>query len=337
MPDVLTPSCRMLQLVMGRFASQAVIVAARLGVADAIGDGVLSGADLAFSLGTREAPLVRLLGALAALGVVQDTGAGWALTPLGHSLRPNAPHSVHDAVLFLGSPEHDAAWSGLEHSLRTGRSGFTHVHGVSFWDHMEAHPGLARRFDGMIAGNAAMFRDAVLATCDFSTFGTLVDLGGSQGVVLCGILQRNPALRGILFDHPDRVAAARAVVARAGLAERCEVIEGDFFAGVPVRADAYLMTSVLHDWDDDRAVALLGNIRSVMPENARVLAGELVLQPPGGMDPARLLDLEMLVMTEGGRERTEDDFRDLFARAGLRLERILPTSAWQSLLEAVAA
>jgi SAM-dependent methyltransferase len=335
--DPLAPHHVLMQLAMGRFISQAVMVAARLGVADAIAGGARTTAELAVAVTAHEAALGRLLGALASFGVVADTPAGWTLTPVGQALRDGVPGSVRDVLLFFGSAEHYAAWGALDHAVRTGDSAFARVHGAGTFDYMQTSPGLAGSFDRAMTGLATAFQQAVLEVYDFTGIGSLVDVGGGQGALLRAILARYPAMRGTVFDRPHVIAETTRRNADAGLGERCRAVGGDFFAAVPEGADAYVLSAILHDWGDDRAATILHNIRAAMAPGGRVIAGDFVLEPPSGPDPARLIDLEMLVMTDGGRERTADEFRALFARAGLRLTRIVPTPAGRSLVEGVAA
>ena len=332
------PSRHVMQLVTGRFISQAVGVIARLGVADVIGDGEATTEALARATGTDGGMLGRLLGALAGHGLFRAVPGGWTLTEAGHCLRAGVPGSVRARVLLFSAPEHYAAWGGLEQAVREGKSACRVVFGTDWWSFLAERPELARIFDAAMALSVQAKRDEVLAAYDFSAFATLADIGGGNGALLCAILRRTPALHGILFDRPDVIEGARSLIAAAGCADRCEAVGGSFLERVPAGADAYLLVSILHDWGDEPAAAILATVRAALPRHGRVLVCERVLEPPGPEpDPLRMTDLEMLAMTEGGRERSAAEFEALFARAGLRPARIPRTPGMRVLMEAVAA
>jgi hypothetical protein len=327
-----------MRLVTARFVAQAVAVAARLGVADAIGDGEATTATLAEATGAEPAMLERLLAALADFDLFRVGRHGWALSEAGQRLRAGVAGSVRDMVLFFATPEHYAAWGGLETAVRSGESGFRAVFGTDLWHFMADNPGLARVFDAAMATTTAAKRAAIVASYDFAAFATLADIGGGSGALLCAILKDVPGLRGILFDRPDVIERARETIAAEGCADRCQAVGGSFFERVPPGADGYLMASILHDWDDARGAAILAVVRAAMPAHGRLLVCERILAPPGSApDPGRVMDLEMMVMNEGGRERTAEEFAALFARAGLRLVRILRIPGMHALMETTLA
>ena len=204
--------------------------------------------------------------------------------------------------------------------------------GVPVFEYFPKHPEESEIFNNAMTMFSAMVIPAVLEVYDFSGIGTLVDVAGGHGRVLTSILQKYPSMRGVLFDLEHVLAGARAAIDSLGLSDRCRTVSGDFFKAVPAGGDAYIMKHIIHDWDDERAATILKNIRSAMNPGGRVILLESVVAPGNQPDFAKLIDLEMLLMP-GGRERTEQEFRDLFARAGFELTRIIPTQSPLSVIE----
>jgi O-methyltransferase domain len=229
---------------------------------------------------------------------------------------------------YSGPSEH------LLHSVQTGRPAFERVHGADFFTFLAREPAAAAIFDAAMTSRSVQENDAIATVCDFSSLQTIIDVGGGYGSLLAAILRVNPRLRGVLLDRPQPVAEARRQLEAAGLGVRCEVVERDFFVSVPAGGDAYILKRVIHDWDDERARAILRNCHRAMPDHGRLLVIELVLPP--GNDPSlgKLFDLLMLVDL-GGRERTEADFRTLFAGAGFELTGVIPTPSLVSVVQAM--
>jgi len=228
--------------------------------------------------------------------------------------------------------EHYPAWGDLMHSVRTGEIAFDHHFGMPVWEFFERHPENAATFNDAMTGMTNAVTGAVMESYDFSAFRKVVDVGGGHGSLLASVLSANPRAIGVLFDAPSVIAGARELEG-AGVADRCEKVAGDFFQSVPQGGDAYLLKWILHDWDDERSVAILTNCRRAMAEDGKVLLIEAVLPP--GNDPhfGKLIDLNMLVMT-GGRERTEEGYRRMLEASGLRLTRVVPTPSPMSVVEA---
>ena len=321
---------RMADLINGYQTSAAIGAVATLGVADALAAGPAHPADVAARVGADPGALARVLRVLADAGIFEALEDGrFALTSLGATLRGDVPGSVRRAAIIATDEWHWRAYGHLAHSLRTGETGFRPAHGCGFWEYLDRHPSTAAMIDGSMARIAAM-RAAVLARAyDFGAIARLVDVGGGEGVLLQHVLQVHSHLSGVVFDRPTVAEAARTRLADAGLSGRCEVVSGDFFAGVPVGGDAYVLSWILHDWDDEAAVRILTNCRAAMDDAGRLLVLELVLSPANGSHSstaadalARTVDLEMLAVV-GGRERTEVEFGVLFGRAGFRLTRVL--------------
>jgi hypothetical protein len=328
------PPAIMMQLLLGRWVSQAIGAATKLGLADHLADGPRSAAELA-ELAKAHAPSVhRLLRALAGFGVFRETEPGqFSNTPLSETLR-DVPGSVRPLSLFVNHDAHLRAWGAIEHSVRTGKSGFMHAHGALPWDYIAQHPDVGEVFNGAMTALSAQSAPAVAMAYDFSGSTTLADIGGGHGFLLGTILAKHPQLRGVLFDMPQVVAGAPAVLAAAGVADRCTVVGGDFFAEVPA-ADTYVMKHIIHDWDDDASVRIFKAIHRAAAPGAKLLLAEGVIRPGNEPDLGKLIDIEMLVVTDGGRERTEDEYRTILAAGGWALQRVIPTMSPLSLLEAV--
>ncbi len=326
-----------MNLVFGKCLTQAVSVAAHLRLADLLKDGARSAAAVAPECGAHADALYRLMRALSTAGVlVEHADRTFSLTPVGECLRTDVPTSLASMAKFFGEGWHSAAWADLLTSVKTGASAFARVHGVPAFQWTETHPREAEVFNEAMTSISTMSAFAVASTYDLSSAATIVDVGGGHGFFLATLLQANPKARGILFDLPKVVAGAKEGVAAAGLASRCEIVGGDFFASVPTGGDVYTLKHIIHDWDDDACVTILGHCKAGLAPGGRVILVEAVLPPPGVPSFGKILDLEMLVIADGGRERTEPEYAALFERAGLKLTRVIPTPSPMSILEATA-
>lgn len=315
-------------VVYGFMPAQVLHVGVRLGIADALAAGPKTLTELAAATGTHAPSLRRLLHGLACLDVLTETEHGFELAPTGQQLRADVPNSIRAAVLLFCSEAMWRSWSALEHSVRTGGIAWDHVHGTSVFDHMREHAAEAATFNAAMADRTRAVAPRVVASYDFSRFTRLVDVGGGNGQLLAVILAGAPALRGVVFDQPAGVAQAWDILAAAGVADRCEVVAGDFFTGVPAGGDAYLLKSVIHNWDDEKAAVILRNCREAMARNATLLLVERVM--PARVDSAVVArvvwsDVNMLVNTVG-RERTEEEYRTVLAAGGFELAERIPTS-----------
>jgi O-methyltransferase domain/Dimerisation domain len=306
-----------LQMITGYWLSQTIYVAARLRLADALADGPRSVMSLSRELEVDRDALRRLLRALAGAGLLTGDGAGgFALTSRGHLLRERHAGSLCGLALSLGDLPY-RAWAGLETSVRTGRPAFADAHGSSYFDYLDAHPEHAELFDQSMANQSRLTREIVAAAHDFSRFRRIVDVGGGRGGLLSEIVSRWPGVRGIVFDRP--AVAERHAGADLGL----EWVGGDFFVGPLPDADAYLLSLVLHDWDDGDALRLLTSVARSMRRDSRLFVIESIVPADDSPSFAKLLDLHMLVCF-GGRERTEAEYRELLERAGLSALAIHP-------------
>jgi hypothetical protein len=321
-------------LLMGFVVSRALQVAAELGLADALADGPKDPDALAREVGAHADTMQRLLRALAGYGVFGQLPDGrFANTPQSEHLRSDVPGSLRGLARMYGGAPLWQAWAGLEHSVRSGESSFTHVHGCPVFEYLAAHPESARRFDEGMVTSSRLMNDALVEAYEWGRLGTLVDVAGGVGSTLAAILRKNPGMHGVLFDLPHVIERGREYLIEQGVAARCRTEAGSFFAAVPSGADAYFMKHIIHDWDDDDCVRILRNCRAAMPDHARLLVCEKVIAPGNAPSVAKTMDLVMLALTDGGRERTEREFRELFARAGLRLAQVFPTRVENAILE----
>jgi SAM-dependent methyltransferase len=330
------PPFALFRMLTGFYVSQAIHVAARLGVADLLADGPRDADALARDTKTHAPSLRRVLRLLASVDVLREEGDGrFALTPLGASLQSDVPGSMRAAALLFGGIT-QRAWGELMHSVETGEPAFRRVFGKDPFDYMAEHPDESANFDAAMADFTKHIGVAVADAYDFSALERIVDVGGGNGALLGRILEKHPTVRGVLFELPQVTEGAAAHMADLGLAHRCDVVAGDFFEQVPEGADAYLLKHVIHDWNDERATRILQTCRRAMRPGARLLVVEGVYPPR--IDPsdecrsAASNDVNMLVVT-GGRQRSEADFRALYGAAGFELTAIHPTASPMCIIE----
>ncbi|MBB6347788.1 hypothetical protein FHU36_004333 [Nonomuraea muscovyensis] len=310
----------------------ALRVVCDLRVADHLAGGPRSTGELAAATGAHEDSLRRLLRALASRGVFAEVaGDRFELTPLAQPLRSDHPLSLRDAFPLLAAEVE--AWAHADHSVWTGRPAFELVHGRPYWDHFGAHPAQGRRVDALQAAATGLHLRTLVPAYDWAALDSVVDVGGGNGTFVAGLLARFPGLRATLFDLPDVVAQAPAVLAAAGVADRCEIVGGSFFDGVPAGAGGYVLKTVLPGWDDERAGALLRRVREAMRPDSRLIALEAVPPPGDAFDVAKLFDVQTLVMTGTGH-RTHEELAGLLEGAGLRLVGVTRT-ATLAVVEAV--
>jgi len=327
---------RDLRMLLDGYRGTALLyVAARLGLADLLAGGPRSSAELARSLGAYAPSLHRVLRGLVALGVCSEQPDGrFGLTELGEWLRADAPDSLRGLAIVCGE-EYAGAWGGLLHSVMAGETAFNHVFGMSQWEHRKQHPELNEHFNAVLRQGGVRATAALLAAYDFSPFRTIADVGGGHGAFLAAVLKAHPAATGILFDQPHVVAAAVRHLETAGLAERCQVVAGSFFDRAPDGADAHILKSIIHDWDDEDCLVILRNCRRALKDSGKLLLIERIMPELPDHDLDLILeDVHMLALT-GGRQRTEAEHRELLAAAGFTLTRIVPTRSRFSIVESV--
>ena len=324
-------------LITGYETSQVIHVAARLGVADLLADEPQTASSLARALRVDASALSRVLHAMAALGLVEQSCEGrYSITRSGALLRDGIPGSLRGFALLSGERSY-RAWGGLLHSVKTGETAFRHVFGMDTFAYMAANPEIAGFYNEAQTAGASERTAAVVAAYDFSAGGTVVDVGGGHGTLLIAILAAYPGVRGVLFERESVATGAREHIDAAGLSSRCAVRVGDFFQSVPGEGGIYLLSHIVHNWNDERCGKILANCRAAMPSRARLLILEKVL--PNRFDSARtsvqaaMADLHMLAIT-GGQERTAEEYKRLLAAGGFTLTSVIGTSVADSLIEA---
>ena len=329
------PRRRLFELIQGYRVTQVLYAAASLGIAEALRSGPCGARDLAAAVGAHEPSLVRLLNALISLGLLETGRDGrYDLTDTGRLLDGQSPGSVRAGILYEGLQSYEH-WRELVDSVRTGQNVYQRRYGVDAWTYRRTKDREGEKlFDGAMQEHSASRVAAVVDAYDFSGLGTIIDVGGGRGSLLAGILDAYPTARGVLFDQPAVVAGAPAVLEASRVTERCRVVGGSFFESVPPDGDAYILSVVIHDWDDEPASVILGNCRRAMPTSSRLLLIERVLpDQPGGDVYSYLNDLNML-HSLNGRERSEAEYRTLLARSGLHVARVVTTRSPFAVVEA---
>ena len=324
----------MLQIISGFWISRAVYVIAKLGIPDLLKSGPKTAEELASATNTHAPSLFRILRALVSVGVLSSVEDGrFDQTPLSETLVTDAPGSLRwFAVSELGQ-EHYPAWGNLMHSVKTGEIAFDNFFGADIWKYFQQNPEDAAVFNNSMTSVTAHTNEAITSRYDFSGFGTIVDVGGGHGGLITSILEKNPHVKGVLFDAAEVIEGARPKIEAAGLTDRLETVAGDFFLSVPEGGDAYVMKWIIHDWDDEKSNTILRNIRSQMQPNSKLILVDCVVPETDEPHFSKFIDLNMLVMT-GGKERTEKEFAQLLEAAGFKLLRVISTDMPHSIVEA---
>jgi len=322
----------MRRLVTNYVVSRSVYVAAKLGIADLLVDGPRTVDELAAAVSVQPKLLYRVLRLLEGAGVFAKSGErGFMLNDLADCLRTGAPGSIRSAALLFGE-EPFFACGDLLNMVRTGDMAFEHVYKQTHFDYLAAHPQAAETFHDGIRELTGVVLEPLVAAYDYTAVRTLVDVGAGLGLLLAVILRANPAARGVLFELPVALAGAEELMRAEGLLDRCDLVAGDFFDAVPEGGDLYLLKSVVHSWNDEQSIAILRNCRRAMSQDAKLLLIERVV--PEGNEPffPKVNDIIMMVVN-GGAERTEAEYRLLYEAAGFRLTEVIPTSSGFSLIE----
>jgi ubiquinone/menaquinone biosynthesis C-methylase UbiE len=327
------PHLTMHQMISGFWISRAIYVVAKLGIADLTKDQPRTATELALATGTHAPSLYRVLRALASVQIFsKDENDRFHLTPLAATLRSDAAGSLRYMAM---REEQYAAWEHLLHSVKTGEIAFNHRLGMPIWEFFEKNPENAATFNNSMSHATAGINAALVGSYDFSSIGKIVDVGGGHGGLITAILKTTPNIKGVLFDASSVIEGAKRNMS-AELRERCELVAGDFFKSVPDGGDAYLLKWIIHDWDDDQAIAILKNCHRAMPPSGKLLLVEAIVPLGNEPSPSKWFDLNMLVMT-GGRERTEAEYRNLFRAAGFELTQVVPTPSPSSVIEGLPA
>lgn len=330
--DTLPPEAQIVEMVMAQFVSRLIHLTATLKLPDYLAEGPKTAEQLAPLTGTHAPSLYRVMRTLSSLGLfTEDDAHRFTLLPLGEVLKSGTPS--HATALIMGGDLIARSLDNLLYSAQTGKTGFQNSFGMPLFDWLGGHPTEASLFHQTMVGIHGMEPPAIAAAYDFSVFKTIADVGGSTGNLLTTILARYPAPRGILFDLPQVVRDAPAFIAQRGLTDRIHIEAGSFFDRVPAGADAYILSHVIHDWNEDQCLTILGHCRRAMGAGGRLLLVEMVLPPGDTPHPGKMLDMVMLV-TPGGEERTEAQYAALLDKAGFRLTRVVPTASLVSIVEA---
>jgi hypothetical protein len=325
--DVQAAGAAVLRMIQGLHISRAVYVAAKLGISDLLADGPRPSAELAQLTKAHAPSLYRVLRLLAALNVLREQPPGqFALTLLGERLQTGVPGSLRNWAMLTDQLGGLRPFDRILDTVMSGEAGLKLAFDVASFEFLAKNPAAAVSFQAAMSERTAAFAPSVGATYDFSRMSLIVDVGGGRGTLLASVLTEQPHLHGILFDLPEGVAGAAEVLRAAGVADRCAIESGDFFVAVPSGGDGYLLANVLHDWDDERSLAILRNCRLAIHGGGRVLIVErMIFSDPERSLSTLLSDLNMLVLT-GGQERTEEEYARLFAGADLRLTGVLPVA-----------
>jgi hypothetical protein len=329
------PPAQMMQMITGFWTSCCIYSVAKLNVADHLKDNPQTADQLAETTHSDASSLYRVLRALSSVGVFKENELHqFELMPLGNTLRSDAPGSMKAmAIAQLG--DHFNAWGNLMYSIKTGHIAFNYTEGMSVWEYYQMHPDEGLNFMKAMSGLTGAVIQNVLPEYDFTAFQTIVDVGGGNGALLMAVLDKVPHARGIVFDEEYVVEETGRILKQKGYDTRCETAAGSFFDFIPANAEAYLMKMVLHDWNDQDCVKILRNCRTAMKPGSKLLVLDAVIPEGNEPHPGKFMDINMLAMT-GGRERTANEFGHLFAEAGLKLSRVIPThSPMFSIVEVV--
>ncbi len=324
---------RLVLLARGYRSTQAVYVMAKLGLADHMADGPATAEELSRKVGVDALSLGRVLRLAAFCGLVAEVpGDRFELTELGSPLRTGVEGSLRAFGVMLGE-EHYAAWGSLLYSVQTAKPAFEHVYGAPFFDYMSTHPDAQATFDAAMSAGVDVMMNGLAQAFDYSRARVLVDVGGGNGSLAATVLKEHPGLEAVIYDQEHVLQAADAYLTEAGVRARCRLVPGNFFESVPAGGDVYLLSNIVHDWDDDRSLRILKNCRAAMSAEGVVLLVEIVMPEHGKATAAAMDDVNMLVLLTG-RERTEKEYRSLLGEAGLSLQKVTRLTARESVIEA---
>ncbi|KKN11458.1 hypothetical protein LCGC14_1026300 [marine sediment metagenome] len=333
-PPRLPPSEKLLNLFMGKISTQLIYVAAELGIADLLSKGAKTVEELATLTDSNEFFLYRILRALANLGIFKErANRKFALTPLSKPLRTDAPDSVRSYAIMFGSEWHNYAYSNLLKSVKKGEPAVDLTYGKGLFEYFKEEPDQLEIFNKGMTSLSRLEATLIRESYDFSKFKMITDIGGGHGYLISQILKSNSKLKGKLLELPEVLEGAKSTIEEMGLSNRCELIGGSFLEEVP-DSGVYIMKTVLHDWSDEDAIKILKNIRKKIPADGKVLIVECVIPPLNEPHFGKLIDIEMMVLTPFGYERTEEEFRDILKKSGFQLTNIITMMSPHSIVEA---
>jgi hypothetical protein len=333
--EMQTPQAQLIQMATAHWVSRLLHGAAQLGLADRLADKPQTADELARSTATDAQSLHRLMRTLSSVGLfTEDAEHRFSLTAMGEALKTGTPGSVRSTVLTLAGDIFTRSLDHLLHSARTGKTGFEKAFGMPLFEWLASHAAEASMFSETMVGLHGAEPAAVATAYDFAAFENVVDIGGATGNLLAAILNQHPKPHGILFDMPHVVRDAPALIEASGFSDRIRIVSGNFFESVPAAADAYLLSHIIHDWNETQCLTILGNCRRAMKPHSRLLIIETVLASGNAPHPGKMLDFIMLTVA-GGQERTEPEYRALLDKAGFQLARVVPTDSAVSVVEAL--
>ena len=331
-PNELPPPAQLMKFIVGRWISKPIYVAAELGIADMLVEGPKSIEELAQASQSHAPSLYRMMRALASVGIFYETeNKRFELTPMAECLKKGAMRSV---ALLFNSDWSDRAWGYFMDSVKTGDTAFEKAHGMPVSDWLEKNPQAEEVFNEANAIKAVNSHRAIIDVYDFSGINTLTDVGGGIGALMAEILIANPLMNGVVADIPSVIRKARKIIRSRGIEDRCELVECDFFKTIPAGSDGYLMSHILHDWSAEQCKTILKNCHKAMKPESKLLIVEMIVPPGNQPSIAKLLDLEMLVTT-GGCERTEKEFKILLETSGFKLSRTIATNESICVIEGI--
>lgn len=332
------PEQMLLQMIISPWISQAIYVAAKLGIADLLKDGSKSIEELAKCTQTHTRSLYRVLRALSSVGIFSEIENDcFELNLLATYLQTCVSGSLHPLAIMSSEKWHFKPWLDILYTLKTGNTAFEHIHGMKLFEYLETNSEAAQIFDEAMTSTTAILGGInITSDYDFSSIDKVVEIGGGHGTLIASILKTYPNMQGILFDQPHVVIGAKNLIEAEGLAERCQIIGGDFFQSVPSGGEVYILKQIIHDWDDTAAIAILKNCRIQMAKSGKILVIETLIPSRDEASFSKLIDLEMLVIS-GGCERNEAEYRALFKAAGFQLTNIITThSSPHAIVEGIA-
>jgi len=331
----MSPAETLRRLINSQVISRLIYVVAKLGIADLLRNGPMSCEQLAESANAHPSSLYRVLRTLASVGVFSETEIGtFEQTQVSKLLESDISGSQRAVAMLVWEPWWRQGWDELLYSVETGKIGFDRVHGMGLFEYLSRKADASDLFNKAMASFTEQEIDAILSSYDFSSFTKIIDIGGGNGALMCAILKSCPDVNGILFDLPNTIEMARKLIKEKSEEKRCELVAGDFFKSVPVGGDLYILKSVIHDWDNERALDILKNCHKAMAGDGRLLLIERVI--PSGNIPSlsKIMDIVMMVNL-GGLERTADEYEALLNSSGFKLAGIIPTGSAMSIIECV--
>ena len=330
------PYVGILQILNGAHVAGAVSCLAQLGIPDLLENGPKSAEELASQTGSQPEALYRLMRATACVGVLAEGSDGkFSQTPMSAVLCSQAQPGLRGLAIMGGREWHGLGWSHLEYCVKTGKQALNKIYGTPIFEFFSKNPEEAQIFDDAMTGLSSIDGPAVANAYNFDGIPTIVDIAGGRGLLLATLLQKNPHLKGTLYEMPHVLAGAKSGALKPFM-DRCRLASGDMFSSVPPGADAYIMKHIIHDWPDEDCVKILKACREAVNPGGKLLVVDCVILPGNDFSPAKFLDLQMLIFPSG-RERTEKEFRDLFAAAGWKLSRVISTAAPDSIMEGLPA